>query len=134
MQQWLTFMQAHPILFGILAVLIVLFFALERLRSGKTISPQLLGAFVSREKALVIDLRDTRDFNAGHISGSRNIPMLKLPEHLEELRALNVPVVMVCELGQTASAAVQQVGNSNLYRLEGGINNWRASGLPLVKT
>lgn len=133
MERWLEFMQNHPFLFGTLGALLVVFFALENRRSGRKISPQSLGTLVNTHQAVVIDLRDGKDFRAGHISGSRNIPYSQLDRHLEELRALTTPVVLVCNLGQVAGAAAQKIGTAQVYRLDGGITNWRASGLPLVK-
>ncbi len=62
-----------PLLFAILG-LIVLFFVLEGQRSGRKISPQSLGILVKAKIAMLIDLRDAKDFREGHISGSRNIP------------------------------------------------------------
>ena len=83
MERFFEFVQHHPILFGILGVLVVLFFYLEGKRSGRKISPQALGGFVNREKAVIIDLRDVKDFRGGHISGSRNIPLSSLNKHLQ---------------------------------------------------
>lgn len=133
MERWLEFMQNHPFLFGILGVLIVLFFILENRRSGHKISPQSLGVLIQRENALLIDLRDAKDFKAGHISGSRNIPFSQLKNHVEELRESDRPIVMICNMGQVAGSAVQMIANTKSYRLDGGIANWKAQGLPLVK-
>lgn len=133
MERFLEFMQHHPILFGILGVLAVAFFLLEGKRSGQKISPQALGGFVNREKAVIIDLRDAKEFREGHISGSRNIPLSSLGKHLEELREIKQPIVVVCKMGQSAGGAVQQIGGDNLYRLEGGILGWQGQNLPLVK-
>ncbi len=133
MERFLEFAQHHPILFGILGVLAVLFFVLESQRSGRKISPQALGGFVNREKAVIVDLRDAKEFREGHISGSRNIPLSSLSKHLDELREIKQPIVMVCKMGQTAGSAVQQVGGDNLYRLDGGILGWQGQNLPLVK-
>ncbi|MEY2864623.1 MAG: hypothetical protein RLY58_2330 [Pseudomonadota bacterium] len=133
MERWLVFMQNHPILFGVMAVLIVLFFVLENRRSGHKISPQSLGVLVNRDNAMLIDLRDPKDFREGHISGSRNIPFSRLKEHVEELREVNRPIVMICQMGQVAGTAVQQVGGVNKHRLDGGILNWKSQGLPLIK-
>jgi len=133
LERFLEFMQHHPILFGILGLLVVVFFLLENQRSGRKISPQALGGFVNREKAVIIDLRDAKEFREGHISGSRNIPLSSLGKHLEELREMKQPIVMVCKMGQTAGTAVQQVGGENLYRLDGGILGWQGQNLPLVK-
>jgi len=133
LERFFEFMQHHPILFGILGVLAVAFFLLESQRSGRKISPQALGGFVNREKAVIVDLRDAKEFREGHISGSRNIPLSSLKNHLDELREIKQPIVMVCKMGQTAGGAVQQVGGDNLYRLEGGILGWQGQNLPLVK-
>jgi rhodanese-related sulfurtransferase len=132
-ERWLQFMQNHPFLFGTLGVLVVLFFALENRRSGRKVSPQSLGVLINRENAVLIDLRDPKDFKEGHISGSRSIPFSRLKDHVDELREMNRPIVMICQMGQVAGTAVQQVGGNNLHRLEGGILNWKNQGLPLVK-
>ena len=108
MERWLEFMGNHPILFGILGVLIVLFFVMESRRSGRKISPQSLG--------------------------SRNIPYSQLDAHLEELKTSDRPLIFICNLGQVAGTALQKVGHADSYRLDGGIMNWKGQGLPLVKT
>jgi rhodanese-related sulfurtransferase len=132
-ERWLLFMQNHPFLFGTLGLLIVLFLVLENRRSGHKVSPQWVGILVNRDHAMLIDLRDPKDFREGHISGSRNIPFSRLKEHLEELREVNRPIVMICQMGQVAGTAVQQVGGPLLHRLDGGILNWKSQGLPLIK-
>lgn len=133
MQRFLEFLQAHPILFTILAVLVVLFLVLESRRSGGKVSPQSLGIMVNRDKAVLIDLRDSKDFREGHISGSRNIPFSQLKNHVAELQALGKPIVMICNMGQVAGSAVQTIGGTQMYRLDGGIMNWKSNGLPLIK-
>ena len=133
MERGLEFLQNHPFLFAILGGLVVLFFVLENRRSGHKISPQSLGVLIQRENALLVDLRDAKEFKAGHISGSRNIPYSQLKSHVEELRISDRPIVMICNLGQVAGTAVQMIANNKCYRLEGGISNWKAQGLPLVK-
>lgn len=134
MERWLQFMGNHPFLFGILAVLIVLFFLLEGKRSGRKISPQSLGILMKAKNAELIDLRDGKDFREGHISGSRNIPYSQITNHVEELKASERPLVFICNMGQVAGSALQKIGHSDSYRLDGGISNWKAQGLPLVKS
>lgn len=134
MERWLEFMGNHPFLFAILAGLIVLFFVFEGQRNGRKISPQSLGILVKAKNAMLIDLRDGKDFRLGHVSGSRNIPYSQIATHVEELKALDRPLVFICNLGQVAGTALQQVGHTDSYRLDGGISNWKAQGLPLVKS
>ncbi len=133
MERWFEFMGNHPFLFGILAVLIVLFFVFEGQRNGRKISAQSLGILVKAKNAMLIDLRDAKDFREGHISGSRNIPYSQIASHIEELKSSERPLVFICNLGQVAGTALQQVGHADSYRLDGGISNWKAQGLPLVK-
>ncbi len=134
MERWLEFMGNHPFLFGTLGVLIVLFFIFEGQRNGRKISPQSLGILVKAKNAILVDLRDAKDFREGHISGSRNIPYSQIAAHADELKAAERPLVFICNLGQVAGSALQQVGHTDSYRLDGGISNWKAQGLPLVKS
>ena len=123
----------HPFLFGLLGVLIVLFFIFEGQRNGRKISPQSLGILVKAQNAMLIDLRDAKDFREGHISGSRNITYSQIASHAEELKSAQRPLVFICNLGQVAGTALQQVGYADSYRLDGGISNWKVQGLPLIK-
>ena len=134
MERWLEFMGNHPFLFGTLGVLMVLFFVLEGQRNGRKISPQSLGILVKAKNAQLIDLRDAKDFREGHISGSRNIPYSQINAQAEELKASDRPLVFICNLGQVAGTALQTVAHADSYRLDGGISNWKAQGLPLVKS
>ena len=134
MERWLEFMGNHPFLFGTLGVLMVLFFVLEGQRNGRKISPQSLGILVKAKNAMLIDLRDAKDFRDGHISGSQNIPYSQITSHIDELKASDRPLVFICNLGQVAGTALQTVAHADSYRLDGGISNWKAQGLPLVKS
>lgn len=134
MQRWFEFMGNHIILFGIFAILLVSFFILESKRNGRKVSPQALGILTKAQNAQLIDLRDSKDFKQGHISGSRNIPYSQLDKHIDELKALDCPLIFICNMGQVAGSALQKVGHTNSYRLDGGILNWKAQNLPLVKS
>ena len=93
----------------------VLFFLLEGQRNGRKISPQSLGILVKAKNAMLIDLRDAKDFREGHISGSRNIPYSQITKHVEELKTSDRPLVFVCNLGQVAGSALQQVGHAGKF-------------------
>lgn len=130
--RWFEFMGHHPFLFGTLATLIVLFFAIENKRSGKKISPNTLGMMVNSQNAQLIDIRAKNKFETGYIQGSRNIPFTQLKDRLDEVRAIEQPIIVICDMGVQAGAAVQLIGKPNVYRLEGGIGGWQSAGMPLV--
>lgn len=132
MDRALEFVGNHPFLFGILAVLAILFFLIESKRSGKKVSPNTLGMMVNSQNAQLIDVRAKKKFTTGYIQGSRNIPFTELKNRIEEVRAIEQPVIIICDMGATAGAAVQMIAKDNVYRLEGGIGGWQAGGMPLV--
>ena len=132
MDRALEFVGNHPFLFGILAVLAVLFFAIENKRSGRKISPNTLGMMVNSQNAQLIDIRDKKKFASGYIQGSRNIPFSELKDRIEEIRAIEHPVIIICDMGAQAGAAIQMIGKAEVYRLEGGVGGWQGAGMPLV--
>lgn len=132
MARWFEFMGNHPFLFGLLALFIFLFFMVETKRGGKKIAPSELGLLVNNQNAKLIDIRPANKFATGYIQGSQNIPFTELPKRLDELKAINTPIIVVCEMGIQAGTAVALIGKPDVYRLEGGIINWQSSGMPLV--
>lgn len=137
-QQLIPFIMHHGLLVGVFVVLLLLFLWGEVQRSGKAVSPQGLTALVNSADALVLDVRDASEFKLGHITGSLNIPYAKLAERMDELKKTpERPIVVVCKMGQVAGAATLQLkvaGLSRVFKLDGGISNWKASSLPLVKS
>lgn len=132
MERWFEFMGSHPFLFGLLAVLAVLFFMVESKRSGKKITPNELGLLTNNQNARLIDIRPVHKFSQGYIQGSQNIPFAELKTHISELNNSNVPIVFICDMGLQASAAVHLLSKTDVYRLDGGIAGWQAVGMPLV--
>lgn len=135
MQHFFEFALNHLVLAGIFAALLVAYIVVETLRGGRNVSPQQLSLMVNKEKALVIDLRDPNEFKQGHITGSQNIPYSKIADKGHNLPS-DRPVILVCNLGQVAGAAARQLksqGMAQVYKLDGGISNWKGLSLPLVK-
>lgn len=135
MARFLEFALNHYWLAGAFAGLLAAFAFVEILRGGRSLSPQALTLMMNNQQAVVIDIRDPAEFRQGHITSSRNIPYSKLMEQSGELPK-DKPVIIVCNLGQVAGAATKQlkaIGLSEVYRLEGGISNWKSLSLPLVK-
>ncbi len=137
MERFFEFLQHHYLLAGAFAAVAVAFLINEFARGGKSISPQGLTSLVNQQNARVIDVRDAAEFKAGHISGSENIPVSRIDENLAGLKKdLARPIVIVCNLGQVAGSVGQKLkaaGLTQVYKLEGGISNWKGQSLPLVK-
>lgn len=77
-------------------------------------------------KAQLIDLREQKDFEAGHILGARNIPTTQLRQRYKEMRT-DLPVYLYDQnSGRSARTALflKKRGYDKLYMLEGGFGKW----------
>ena len=137
MDQLFDFIGNHPVLVGAFALLLVLFIRNEMRRGGDSISAQQLVDLVNRDNAVVLDVRDRKEFEQGHIVGAVNVPYASLESKLDELgKYKDKPVVIACRMGQHAGAAgmvLRKNGFESVSRLTGGITEWRNQSLPLVK-
>ena len=92
---------------------------------------------INREKAVLIDVSEPAEYAAGHVAGSRSVPLanLEVSKDLPKNKAL--PVVVVCTTGTRAARAVttlKKLGFANARALAGGLDAWRAANLPIEKT
>ena len=81
---------------------------------------------------LVVDVRAEKEWQAGHIAGSHNIPLTHLRERLAEVPA-DRPVIVHCEGGYRSAigcSLLKAAGRKNVSDLVGGIKAWTASKLP----
>jgi rhodanese-related sulfurtransferase len=105
----------------------------EWLRTVSRITAPALAQQLSEPNApLVLDVRAEREWQAGHIPGSHNIPLTHLRDRLAEVPA-DRPVVVHCEGGYRsaiAASVLAQAGVDNTSDLVGGYKAWLASKLP----
>ncbi len=138
MEQLFEFIGNHPLEVGAFAVLLVLFIRNEMNRGGASVSAQQLVNMVNSEKAVLLDVRDRKEYEAGHIVDAINIPYSSLESRVEELNKFKErPIVIICKMGQHAGAAgtlLRKKGYENISRLTGGIMEWRNQSLPVVKS
>ena len=92
---------------------------------------------INRRDAIVLDVRETGDFEAGHITNARHIPEAQLTERLKELEKFKArPIIVTCPTGTRAPAvagALRKSGFQEAVALRGGISAWRQAGMPLPK-
>ena len=90
---------------------------------------QDLHANVSGAKPpLVVDVRTTKEWNAGHIEGALHIPLGDLARRAAELPR-DRTVATICEAGYRSSLAasvLSRAGVDQLVNVTGGMSAWRA--------
>ena len=109
----------------------------NRVRGVQEVNSAAALQFINHKNALVLDVREEKEFNNGHILNAKLIPLGKLTEQMSELeRYRERPLVVVCRSGQrsaSACAVLGKQGYKQAYNLEGGILAWQKAGLPLEK-
>jgi rhodanese-related sulfurtransferase len=137
MTRFLEFLLEHWILSGLWIALFGTLIAYINGKSGKSVSPQAATLLINREDGLFLDVRDRKDFEKGHIVDAVNIPLAKLHERAVELdKKKEVPIVVVCQMGGQSGDAVKALeakGFTRVSRMSGGMSEWLAQSLPIVK-
>jgi SulP family sulfate permease len=96
------------------------------------VSPQeLWQQLCANSTQVIIDVREPREFEGGHIPQAELMPLPTLLAESTELPR-DVPVVLVCRGGRRstrAACALQGIGYDNLVVLQGGMLAWEAANL-----
>ena len=111
----------------IILAVIILFVIINAFRLKKAVTNLSQEEFIKGyRKAQLIDLREPKDFDAGHILGARNIPTTQFRTRYKEIRP-DLPVYLYCQnTGRSARAALQlkKKGYNQIYQLQGGFKTW----------
>lgn len=81
----------------------------------------------------VVDVRSEKEWAAGHIAGSHNMPLNHLRERVDQLPA-DRKIVVHCEGGYRsaiAASVLASAGRANVMDMVGGFKAWNASKLPV---
>ena len=96
------------------------------------ISVQEAAALLDSGEAVLVDVREPHEWDAGRIPGARHIEL----EHLAS-RADTIPkdtrVIFQCRLGTRSAMATKafRASGYDAVSMAGGIKEWHESGLPL---
>lgn len=87
------------------------------------------------EQLSVLDVRQPREWVAGHIAGATFITGAEIPERYQEIPA-DRSVAVVCGSGYRSSAAASLLkhhGHRKIINVLGGMQGWTAAGLKTVR-
>ena len=139
MERLIEYVTHHPLLAGAILVALVVVVVFEsRLRSKgeSAISSQDLIRLMN-QGALVLDIRKPAELAAGHVNGAKQLDSDKILTAGESFKRFkDKPVVVYCDSGSLAAAAVRQLthqGFTKAFQLRGGFAGWRSENLPIAK-
>lgn len=99
--------------------------------------PRLMEEIRAGWKPLILDVRSTLEYNAGHVPGARHVSFWTPLFGREKIPAdPGGPVVVYCEHGPRAYIAswgLKRQGFKDVYMLEGHMSQWRKDGLRVEK-
>lgn len=98
-----------------------------------SLSAQELADQLALNRVTVIDVREPMEYASGHIAGSLNVPLARLPQ----ADLPQGPLVLICQSGNRSRQGVERLLQSghphSLVDLAGGIPAWQQAGLPVRK-
>ncbi len=137
MEQYIEFATNHWELVLAFVVTLLMLIISEMRKGGKTVSTFIATQMINKDGAAILDIRQKKEFQTGHILSSINIPLAEIDKRMNELEKYREkPIIVVCNLGQTSSGASKKLLDAkfaNVVRLQGGITEWKAQNLPVVK-
>lgn len=85
------------------------------------------------DDAVVLDVREQDEWDAGHAPGAVHIPLGELPTRLGELPE-NEPLPVICRSGGRSSRAVQWLAAQgyDVVNVDGGMRLWAESNKPVA--
>jgi rhodanese-related sulfurtransferase len=109
----------------------------NRFRGVKEVNTAEALQLINHKNAIVLDVREPKEYDSGHVLNSKLMPLGKLKERMGELEKFKEqPIVVVCRSGNrsgTACFLLGRKGFSQAYNLAGGVQAWQKNNLPLEK-
>lgn len=70
--------------------------------------------------AIILDVRTHAEWNDGHIDGAKHIVLNTIPDHLDEIKGLNKPIIAVCKSGGRSQSATDFLKQNGVDVINGG--------------
>ncbi len=81
--------------------------------------------------AQIVDVRTPMEFQMGNVEGSVNIPLNEVPTRLDEIKAIEGPILLCCQSGARSGQATAYLSNEGVECYNAGswldVNRYVAS-------
>lgn len=137
MQQFIAFAQENWVLIALWFTALAVLVMSENRKAGQSVTTSEATRLMNHNEALVVDIREQKEYAEGHIAGALNVPMSTFEKRASELeKHKDKPVIIVCKMGSTAGSVAKSLkkrGFAQVVRMAGGMMEWNSSGLPTKK-
>ena len=103
---------------------------------GKTVTSKNVVLMMNRQPYFLIDVRNPKDFNLGHLQNATNIRFEEMSDKINIIKKYSKKLIVVyCQNGIRSDQAVNilaKLGIDNVVSIEGGINSWIKEQLPIA--
>ena len=104
--------------------------------SGVEQADTLKATRLFNDDALVLDVREDKEYAAGHIPKAKHIPLGQLGTRMQELdKFKGKPILVTCRSGHRSARAcgmLKKAGFETVYNQAGGIIAWERANLPVT--
>ena len=104
--------------------------------SATDLDSQAFANKISEPGVVILDVRTSAEFAAGHIEGAINIDVegMQFESGIAELDK-GATIAVYCQSGRRSGIAVDKMskaGFTSLFNLQSGIADWQANGFPVT--
>ena len=101
------------------------------------ISPQDAAAKLKSGEAVIVDVRETNEWDEEHIPGATHMSRGTIELDIEE-KVPDPNAMIICHCGgggrgALATESLQKMGYKKVRSMAGGFKAWKAAGLPVTK-
>ena len=138
--QLIEFSGNHAMLVMALVAIIIMLVAGEiqqRIGGVKNVEPGDATRMLNHDNAVMIDMRNDKDYQAGHIVNAIHLPEYNDSsiKRLEKFRER--PLIIYCRSGQRSAGVCSKLrkqGFEPVYNLKCGVLAWQNASLPLSRS
>jgi len=105
--------------------------------SGVDQADTLKATRLYNDDALILDVREDKEYASGHIPKAKHIPLGQLASRMQELEKFkDKPILVTCRSGHRSARAcgmLKKAGFATVFNQEGGILAWERANLPVTQ-
>lgn len=79
-----------------------------------------LEQLIKEKKGTIVDVRSYEEFQSAHAVDSINIPLQEITERMDELKKLNMPLLLCCASGNRSGMAERFLSQAGIECLNAG--------------